>query len=85
MIADSLSKFYLFKIKGFDVDQLCVMTLLFEGDEDEVKVNKKKIFEVAKIFGGISAGQANGERGYMLTFVIAYLRVSLELNFFFIN
>jgi len=26
-------------------------------------------------FGGITAGERNGERGYMLTFVIAYIRV----------
>lgn len=52
------------------------MTLLFEGEEDEVKLNQKKIFEVAKMFGGISAGGSNGERGYMLTFIIAYIRVS---------
>lgn len=55
---------------------MCVMTLLFEGDEDEVKINERRIFGVAKMFGGISAGESNGERGYMLTFVIAYIRVS---------
>lgn len=75
-VVDGLSKFFITKIKGFNVDQMCVMTLLFEGDEDEVKTNEKKIFGVARMFGGMSAGETNGERGYMLTFVIAYLRVS---------
>lgn len=28
---DNLKKFYLFVIKNFEVDNICVMTLLFEG------------------------------------------------------
>nr|CAH7726744.1 unnamed protein product [Callosobruchus chinensis] len=71
---DGLKKFYLTKIKGFDVDQICVMTLLFEGDEAEVKLSEKKLYAIAKQFGAIPAGETNGERGYMLTFVIAYIR-----------
>ena len=36
-----------------------------------------------KFSSGIPGGADNGERGYMLTFVIAYLRVKqLELYFF---
>lgn len=53
------------------------MTLLFEGDEKDVVQHEKEIYEIAAKFGGIPAGQTNGERGYMLTFVIAYIRVSL--------
>lgn len=75
LILEGLAKFYITKIKGFDINEMCVMTLLFEGDEDEVKINEKRILAIAKTFGGISAGENNGERGYMLTFVIAYLRV----------
>nr|CAI5824234.1 unnamed protein product [Callosobruchus analis] len=71
---DGLKKFYLTKIKGFDIDQICVMTLLFEGEEADVKLSEKKLYEIAKPFGAIPAGETNGERGYMLTFVIAYLR-----------
>lgn len=36
--------------------------------------------EISSRHGGIPAGEANGERGYMLTFVIAYIRVSNELR-----
>lgn len=28
---DSLKKFYLFVIKNFEIENICVMTLLFEG------------------------------------------------------
>lgn len=71
------------------MDEICVMTLLFEGDEDEVGTNEKKVFGIAKRYGGLSAGALNGERGYMFTFVIAYIRVSWfplnrsNFNFFF--
>lgn len=80
-VVENLSKFYLTKIKGFDMNELCVMTLLFEGDEDDVKINEKKIITLAKDFGGISAGESSGEKGYMLTYVIAYVRVSITFNF----
>lgn len=73
---DGISKLYVTKIKGFDVDSLCVMTLLFEGEKTEVKNQEKKIYKIASGFGGFPAGATNGERGYALTFVIAYIRVT---------
>lgn len=76
LMMDGLKKFYITKIKGFDVNSMCVMTLLFEGDKKEIELHEKKIYEIAGKTGGIPAGEKNGERGYMLTFVIAYIRVS---------
>jgi alkyldihydroxyacetonephosphate synthase len=76
LLVDSLKRFYVTKMKGFDVDSMCVMTLLFEGDEEDVKAHEKKMYNIGLQFGGMPAGQTNGERGYMLTFVIAYIRVS---------
>ncbi|XP_044759710.1 alkyldihydroxyacetonephosphate synthase [Coccinella septempunctata] len=73
-LLDIFKKFYITKIKGYGFNTLCVMTLLFEGDEDEVKDQEKKVYGIAGQFGGFPAGETNGERGYMLTFVIAYLR-----------
>lgn len=75
-MADGFKKFYVTKWKGFDVDKMCVMTLLFEGEEREVKEHEKKIYEIAARNRGIAGGAENGERGYLLTFVIAYIRVS---------
>ncbi|KAK9885421.1 hypothetical protein WA026_010917 [Henosepilachna vigintioctopunctata] len=78
-LIDILKKLYLTKIKGFEFDKLCVMTLLFEGDEKQVKEQEKRVYDIAGEFGGFPAGETNGERGYMLTFVIAYLRdIALE-------
>ncbi|KAM7153237.1 alkyldihydroxyacetonephosphate synthase, peroxisomal isoform 5-T9 [Macrochelys suwanniensis] len=73
---DGLKKFYITKFKGFDPNELCVATLLFEGDREKVLQHEKQVYDIAAKFGGLAAGEDNGQRGYMLTFVIAYLRVS---------
>lgn len=71
---DGLKKFYITKLKGFDPHQMCVATLVFEGNKEEVTSHEIKIYSIAKQFGGLPAGEENGEKGYMLTFSIAYLR-----------
>ncbi|XP_061860865.1 alkyldihydroxyacetonephosphate synthase, peroxisomal isoform X3 [Colius striatus] len=71
---DGLKKFYITKFKGFDPNMLCVATLLFEGDREKVLQHEKQVYDIATKFGGLAAGEDNGQRGYMLTFVIAYLR-----------
>uniref|UniRef100_A0AAY4EW00 Alkylglycerone-phosphate synthase n=1 Tax=Denticeps clupeoides TaxID=299321 RepID=A0AAY4EW00_9TELE len=71
---DGLKKFYITKFKGFDPHHLCVATLLFEGDREKVLQHEKLVYDIAAKFGGLAAGEDNGQRGYMLTFVIAYLR-----------
>lgn len=42
--------------------------------QQTLRHKKKKIYDIAKTYGGIPAGETNGERGYTLTFVIAYIR-----------
>lgn len=74
-IMQCLKEAYVTKIKGFDWDKICVATLLFEGQSlAEVNAQEQKIYEVGKQHGGLASGQTNGERGYTLTFVIAYIR-----------
>lgn len=51
------------------------------GYEDDVKKNKNQIEKLAEKYGGVSAGEKNGERGYLLTFTIGYLRVKILLLF----
>lgn len=75
LVLDGIKKFYITKIKGFDLDTMCVMTLLFEGEKKDIEAQEKKIYEISGRCGGVPAGEKNGERGYMLTFVIAYIRV----------
>jgi len=45
------------------------------GNEDSIVQQEAKIFSIAAKYGGIPGGERNGERGYNLTFVIAYIRV----------
>ncbi|CAL8343210.1 unnamed protein product, partial [Boreogadus saida] len=71
---EGLKKFYITKFKGFDPQHLCVATLLFEGDREKVLQHEKQVYDIAAKFGGLAAGEDNGQRGYMLTYVIAYLR-----------
>ncbi|XP_071603348.1 alkyldihydroxyacetonephosphate synthase, peroxisomal isoform X3 [Heliangelus exortis] len=81
---DGLKKFYITKFKGFDPNLLCVATLLFEGDREKVLQHEKQVYDIATKFGGLAAGEDNGQRGYMLTFVIAYLR-DLGLDYYVIG
>ena len=71
------------KIKGYDPDQMCACTFLFEGTEAKVREQEKHIYRIAKKFDGLKAGPENGIRGYFLTFMIAYLR-DFCLNFHFV-
>lgn len=73
---------YVTKIKCFNWNTICVATLLFEGDDSkQITAQEKKIYEIASNYGGMAAGETNGERGYILTFVIAYIRdLGLEYN-----
>jgi len=71
---EGLKKVYLTRYKGFDLSRISVATLLFEGGREEVKQQEKRVYEIAAAHGGIPGGEENGMRGYMLTFVIAYIR-----------
>ncbi|KAG5336337.1 ADAS synthase, partial [Acromyrmex charruanus] len=82
LILQGLKHMYITRIKGFQWDQICVATLLMEGDvAEDIAAQERKIYKIANKYGGIPAGEANGERGYMLTFVIAYIRdLGIEYN-----
>ncbi|ELU02126.1 hypothetical protein CAPTEDRAFT_222474 [Capitella teleta] len=71
---EGIKKLYITKIKGFDLTKIAVATLLFEGSKEDVLAQEKKVYEIASKFGGLPGGEENGLRGYMLTFVIAYIR-----------
>ena len=73
-ITHRLQTFYLFKLKGFDVSQMVACTVVMEGSREAVRQQTKTIFGLAKQYGGLSGGASNGQRGYMLTFGIAYIR-----------
>ena len=71
---DKVKKFYVLNVKGFKPEELAACTLLFEGDKEEMEAQHKKILAIAAKFGGMAAGAENGMKGYILTFLIAYIR-----------
>lgn len=73
-LVDRLKKLYVTQIKGFHPDQMCILTLLMEGTKQNVDDLERRIYAIASQFGGLAAGENNGKQGYMLTFVIAYIR-----------
>ncbi|XP_063235126.1 alkyldihydroxyacetonephosphate synthase isoform X2 [Bacillus rossius redtenbacheri] len=80
-LLDGVKKLYLTRVKRFDPDTMCVATLLFEGEPHQVAQQETLIYALASQFGGIPAGEKNGERGYVMTFIIAYIRdLGLEYN-----
>jgi alkyldihydroxyacetonephosphate synthase len=73
-LMSAVQHFVLFKLKGFDPHSMVGCTIVMEGTRREVAHLRKIIFPLGKRFGGISGGAHNGQRGYMLTFAIAYIR-----------
>lgn len=73
-LTDSLKKFYLNRVKGWREEDLCACTIVFEGLAEDVAYQQRNLYKAAKLFGALPAGSKNGERGYQLTFMIAYVR-----------
>mmetsp|Transcript_61355 Transcript_61355/g.84418 ORF Transcript_61355/g.84418 Transcript_61355/m.84418 type:complete len:225 (+) Transcript_61355:1095-1769(+) len=77
MLAELINKiktYYVVNIKGYDPTKLVACTLLFEGNTDEVDKLSKKTYEIASKYYGMSGGADNGIKGYVATFLIAYIR-----------
>ncbi|KAH8403739.1 hypothetical protein KR215_001984 [Drosophila sulfurigaster] len=71
---DALKQRYVTSWKGIDLEHICAATLLFEGDLKDVQRQEALINEIAARYKGFPAGGQNGERGYLFTFVVAYVR-----------
>jgi alkyldihydroxyacetonephosphate synthase len=69
-----LEKLFVTRVKGFAVDRMVACTLLFEGTRAEVAAQERAVYRIAAQHGGIKGGAENGQRGYALTFAIAYIR-----------
>jgi alkyldihydroxyacetonephosphate synthase len=81
-IMSSIKTFYVTKVKGFDPKKLAVATLLFEGGKEQTKRHEAEVLAIAHKHGAITGGEENGKRGYLLTFVIAYLRdIAFDYHF----
>ncbi|WP_426752514.1 FAD-binding oxidoreductase [Myxococcus sp. Y35] len=73
-LKSEVEKVVVTKLKGFDPYKLAVATIVFEGSREEVEFQEKTLYRIAAEHGGMKGGGANGERGYQLTFGIAYIR-----------
>eukprot|EP00944_MAST-04C_sp_MAST-4C-sp1_P007008 g7008.t1 len=83
-ILGSIQKAYLFNWEKLEQDKMCAATLLFEGTDEEIKMQEQAVMDVCKEYGGIGGGEENGIRGYFLTYVIAYLR-DYGFDFYFMS
>ncbi|VVC86528.1 unnamed protein product, partial [Leptidea sinapis] len=68
VLLDGLKRLYITKIKRFDPERLCVVTLLMEGSVEQVADRESQLNKIAACFGGVPGGATNGEVGYTLTF-----------------
>jgi alkyldihydroxyacetonephosphate synthase len=73
-LADEIKKFFVVKVKGFDPHRMVAATLVMEGSRAEVGHQEKHLYRLAKKYNGMPAGTEAGQRGYMLTYAIAYIR-----------
>jgi alkyldihydroxyacetonephosphate synthase len=73
-LVSAAEKFFVTRVRGFDPQKMVACTLLFEGGASEVDTQEGRVRTLAKKHGGMWAGPENGERGYQLTFAIAYIR-----------
>jgi alkyldihydroxyacetonephosphate synthase len=69
-----VEKLFVLGIKGYDPNKMVACTLLFEGSSAEADAQERSVYALAARHGGMKAGGENGERGYQLTFSIAYIR-----------
>lgn len=67
-------KYFVTEVMKFDPNKMCLCTILFEGSKQEVEYQQKIVFNIMKKYKGFKGGAENGERGYFLTFMIAYIR-----------
>lgn len=73
-LKNRLEKFFVTRLKGFYPKKMVACTLVFEGTSREVKEQESAVYGIAKRYGGMKAGAENGQKGYQLTFSIAYIR-----------
>lgn len=74
-LIDWFKKFFLTSIKGLDMTQIAACTFMLTSDnKEDVDSERNKILSIALKHKGIDAGGEAGRNGYLLTYVIAYLR-----------
>ncbi|KAF8820684.1 putative Alkyldihydroxyacetonephosphate synthase [Cardiosporidium cionae] len=73
-IIEGIKRIYLRFVAGFHLEDMSACTILFEGEKYSVAKQEKRLYALAKRYFGIPAGAKNGESGYNMVFLIAYIR-----------
>lgn len=74
-IVDQFKKAGASWILRYDMDKVSLATYLIEGEKSDVDAIEDKVKDAAWKFWGINAGPKYGERAYLMTFTICYIRV----------
>ncbi len=69
-----IQRFFLEKVLQYNLREVSAATVVMEGTREEVVRQRRHIAALARRHRGVSGGAANGQRGYMLTYAIAYIR-----------
>ncbi|MCK9621552.1 MAG: FAD-binding oxidoreductase [Methylobacter sp.] len=69
-----LQRWLLTSVKKFDPETLAAATIVIEGSADEVIAQRRALDRLVRRYGAIYGGAENGQRGYQLTYAIAYIR-----------
>ena len=70
----AISKFYLQRIKRFDLDQICLSFIGYEGSSEHVDIQKRLVDEIVSRHEGICVGAGPGELYDQKKFDTPYLR-----------
>jgi len=69
-----VKQLYVTRLKGFDLDRVCVATIRCEGSAEEVQLQIHLIRALILTHKGMKAGGEAARDGYKLTYGIAYFR-----------
>lgn len=70
----ALSKLYLERVKGFDVHQMCLSFIGYEGSGDHVNIQKRLVDDIVARHGGICVGTGPGKLYDQKKFDTPYIR-----------
>ena len=57
VMLDNLKKYYLFKVKKFNQDEITAATIMFEGTPELVKTQEHTVYTIAAKYGAIKGGK----------------------------
>lgn len=74
-IVDQVKKAAASLLLRYDMKTVSLATYLIEGEKDDVDAIEDKVKDAAWKYWGINAGPKYGDRAYLMTFTICYIRV----------